>query len=174
MFSASPIALPNNLSAKNQALRLLSFSSPAIRTRGRNGTNTLSYSTVTTYPARRVTSASRCNHSPDGSSLNARYSPDFRTYFSFELLPLGRIATVPCASAGGVVVISTACPHCNQKMQAPENLVNRQVKCPVCKKPFAVRRPVASIATARVCQCGHVFKQEETSDPTQDTSLSDQ
>jgi hypothetical protein len=50
--------------------------------------------------------------------------------------------------AGGVVVISTACPHCNQKMQAPENLVNRQVKCPVCKKPFAVRGPVASIATA--------------------------
>lgn len=45
-------------------------------------------------------------------------------------------------------MISTACPHCNRKLQAPEKLLGLQVKCPSCKGTFTVATQVAAIAAA--------------------------
>jgi hypothetical protein len=37
--------------------------------------------------------------------------------------------------------IVIACPICQQKIRAPENVIGRQIKCPQCKAPFTVDHP---------------------------------
>ena len=34
--------------------------------------------------------------------------------------------------------ISFACPHCNQKLEAPDDMAGQTVECPACQKPMAV------------------------------------